>query len=63
MSGFPECALMPSFMGLFREAFVFRGELALEKRGAQLSPRGELIMLSPLAVFLGWKMCHRGKEQ
>lgn len=59
MSGFPECALMPSFMGLCREVLVLRGELALEKKkGAQLSPRGELIMLSSLAVFLGWKMCH-----
>lgn len=46
MSGFPGCALMPSFMVLCREALVLRGELALEKRGTQLSPRGGLIMLS-----------------
>lgn len=32
------------------------------KKGAQLTPRGELIMCSPRAVFLGWKMCHGGKN-
>lgn len=63
MPGFPERALMPSFMRLCREALVLRGVLVLEKRGAQPSLKGELIMFSPLAVFLGWKMCHGGKEQ
>lgn len=61
VSGFQQSALLPSFLGLCREALVLK-ELTLEKKGAQLTPRGELIMCSPLAVFLGWKMCHRGKN-
>lgn len=35
MPGFPERALMPSFVRLCREALVLRGVLVLEKRGAQ----------------------------
>jgi hypothetical protein len=39
MSGFPECALMPSFMGLCRKALVLRGELVLEKKGGPAVPK------------------------
>ena len=61
VSGFQESALLPSFLGLCSEVLCPQ-RAHPGKKGAQLTPRGELIMCSPLAVFLGWKMCHRGKN-
>lgn len=60
LSGFQESALLPSFLGLGREALVLR-ELTLEKRGPADAKRGAHYVLSS-AVFLGWKMCHGGKN-
>lgn len=45
VSGFQESALLPSFLGLGREALVL-GELTLEKRGPADAKRGAHYVLS-----------------